>query len=293
VSRRLDLRDRVVAVTGAAQGIGFEVVRLAIDRGAAVGLLDRDDDAVVAAASALGPKALGLTADVTDLDAVRAALDKLATAFGGIDVLVVNAGLGPVGTTVDAGDRDYARRVLEVNLHGALHTLWAGSPHLNATRGHVVFVSSITAFAPVPLTGVYGVSKAAVEMAARLSRLELAPAGVTVGVAFFGPVATEMVARFEQDELVARIEALVPRRLTSKISPAEAAAVLLDDVSRRSPRTIYPARWRPLYTLRGVTGPILDAYTARSRRFTRLVAEGRRRDLATGPQVIPSAERPT
>ena len=196
-------------ITGAAQGIGFEIARAVHARGAMVGMVDVKAD-VVAAASSIGNDAVGVVADVTNLQSTQAALDELAQQLGGIDVLVINAGIGPLASTLDAKVTMLLQQHLDVNLNGCLHTLWAGGPLVVEAKGHILFISSITAFAAVPLTGAYGVSKAGVEMAARVARLELAPTGATVGVAFLGPVETEMVTRYEEDELVLRMQALHP-----------------------------------------------------------------------------------
>lgn len=279
MTRRLDLRDRVLLVTGGARGIGLETARAAAARGAVVAVLDADGDAAARAADSLAGAALGVTADVTDLAALDAAVKAIVDRLGGIDVVVANAGIGPRVGTVDAGDREHQRRVLDVNLHGVWHTMWAAVPHVVERRGHVVAISSVAAFVQSPGCAAYGASKAAVEQLARAMRVELAPTQTTVGVAHFGMVATDLVRAFENDPIVAALEARAAR-LTRRVTPEAAAAALVDGIEQRAPRTVFPARWRAPYLLRGVAGPLSDAWATRDARMRDQMAALRARDLA-------------
>jgi NAD(P)-dependent dehydrogenase (short-subunit alcohol dehydrogenase family) len=253
----LDLAGRTVVITGGARGIGFDVACLCASRGANVAILDRDG--ADAAAVCLGGGVRGFTVDVTDLEA----LERTMAQIDGVDVLVANAGIGPVATLADAGDREHLRRVLDVNLYGVWNTVWAAAPHLDGRRGHLVIVSSIAAFTATPTWGAYSVSKAGVEMLSRVLRIELAGTGTSVGVAHFGLVETGLISAFEADPLTAEIEARLPGWIVSKVSSVAAAEALVRGIERRAPRTIYPYRWRVMYVLRGVLGPVSDAAMAR------------------------------
>src|SRR5688572_5566649 len=148
--KRLNLHDRVVLVTGGARGIGLGIARAAAARGATPVLVDVDEDALGAAREGLGGRALALQADVTDASALEEAFHEASRRLGGLDVVVANAGIAPLATTVDAGDRVRQRRVLDVNLHGVWHTAWAGGPHVARRRGHFVIISSIASFIVTP-----------------------------------------------------------------------------------------------------------------------------------------------
>lgn len=276
---RLALCDRVVLVTGGARGIGLATAAAARERGAVVALLDIDGEAAAARAAELGGGSLGLGVDVTDLAGLEVAVAEVAERLGGIDVLVANAGIGPWTTTVGAGDRHHQRRVLDVNLHGVWHTMWAAADRVVERRGHIVVISSIAAFVLTPGWAAYAASKAAVEQLARSMRVELAPTGTTVGVAHFGLVDTELVRQFEADPISVAMERLVPSAVSSTVTPESAAAALIRDIERRKPRTIHPARWKTVYALRGVFGPVSDAVVARDPRTRRLMRATRERDL--------------
>jgi NAD(P)-dependent dehydrogenase (short-subunit alcohol dehydrogenase family) len=280
---RLELSGSVVAITGGARGIGLAVAREAARRGATPALLDIDGEAAASAAQNLAGGALGLAADVTDLPELEAAFATVAERLGGVDVLVANAGIGPRATTVDGGDRAHQRRILDVNLHGVWHTMWAGVPHVVPRRGHVVAVSSVGAFLPTPTWAAYGASKAAVESLTRSMRVELAPSGVSVGVAHFGLIDTPLVEAFAADALTARIQGLAPRLLDHRSSAAAAARALVDGIAGRKPRTIFPGPYFGVYLLRGLLGPLADAVLVRDPRMRSLVRDLRSRDAAEAP----------
>ncbi len=275
---------RRVVITGGAAGIGLALARELTSRGGRCALLDLDGDAAGARAAELG--GVGVGVDVTDLEALEAACDEAATALGGIDVLVANAGVGPVSTTVIAGDREHQRHVLDVNLHGVWHTLWAGGPHVVARRGHIAIVSSVAAFVPSPAWAAYGASKAAVEALSRAARIELAPAGVSVGVAHFGLVDTALVRTFSADPLTARLEALVPGPLRGRSTPEAAARALAHDIEHRRARTIFPRTYLPAYALRGVLGPVGDAVLSRLPPVRTLMGEVRDRDSLRADEKV-------
>jgi NAD(P)-dependent dehydrogenase (short-subunit alcohol dehydrogenase family) len=276
---KLDLRGRVLLITGGARGIGLATATAAAQHGAIVALLDLDGELAASRANELGTDAVGLAADVTDLTGLEAAVDEVVERLGGIDVLVANAGIGPTTTTVASGDREHQRRVLDVNLHGVWHTMWAAADHVVERRGHILAISSIAAYVLTPGWAAYAASKAGVEALARSMRIELAPTGTTVGVAHFGVVDTQLVHEFEDDPIVAEIERIAPAVVSSPVSPESAAAALVDGIERRAARTIYPARWAPVYALRGVFGPLSDAIVARDPRARSLMARTRARDL--------------
>src|SRR5690606_23208091 len=112
--------------------------------------------------------------------------------FGGIDVVIANAGVAPVGT-VTTLPRDAFARTIDVNLMGVYDTVHAALPHVIERRGYILPISSGAAVMHLPMMAPYAASKAAVEAFANALRVELAPRGVAVGCAYFLFIDTDMV----------------------------------------------------------------------------------------------------
>ena len=155
------MRERSVVVTGAAGGIGAVVARRFAEEGARVALLDRDVAGVRARAAELeasGADALALGCDVTSEADCCAALDAVTSRFGGVDVLVNNAGITHLGRFYDT-DVDVLRRVMEVNFFGAVNCTKVALPSLLERRGRIVVLSSVAGFAPLASRTGYSASK--------------------------------------------------------------------------------------------------------------------------------------
>jgi NAD(P)-dependent dehydrogenase (short-subunit alcohol dehydrogenase family) len=154
-----------VVITGAAQGIGAALARRFSRDGHAVAVLDLDAEGAEAIAAELlrsGAAALALGCDVTRAEACRAAVARVVEAWGGVDVLVANAGVTHMGRVRDT-DAEVLRRVMAVNFFGAVHATQAALPSLLARRGRVVALSSVAGFAPLATRAGYVASKHAIE----------------------------------------------------------------------------------------------------------------------------------
>ncbi|HEY4427242.1 MAG TPA: short-chain dehydrogenase/reductase [Solirubrobacteraceae bacterium] len=261
-----DLRGRVALVTGAARGIGFATARSLAARGASVVVVDLDASAAERAAAELDDsRALGLAADVTDRNAMQRAVAASVERFGGLDVVVANAGIASRVATFRAMPSETFERVLEVNLLGVCRTVEAALPEIVPRQGHVVVVSSIYAFTNGAGAVPYAMSKAAVEQLGRALRLELAPHGASASVAYFGFIDTEMVHRaIDADPLANAMFEVLPRPLHKRLTPAVAGEAIVRGIERRAPRIIRPRRWTVMSLLRGVLGPLGDARIERN-----------------------------
>jgi NAD(P)-dependent dehydrogenase (short-subunit alcohol dehydrogenase family) len=280
MGNRLD--GKVALVTGAARGIGLETARALHARGAAVALVDLDADDATRAAQAIGPRTIGLGADVTDLAAMQVAVAQTVERFGGLDVVVANAGIAPKPATVRAMDPALFDQVIDVNVLGVHRTVHAALPQITRRGGHVVVIASIYAFSNGVLMAPYAVSKAGVEAFGRALRVELAHHGASASVAYFGYIDTAMTRDTIADPLAERLEATAPRWLLKPVGPDVAAAAIVRGIARRAPRIIAPRRWTPLSVLRGLVNPFIDRRAERDADIQAVVRDGDRITERTG-----------
>ena len=255
----LDLNGQVALVTGAARGIGFEAARQMHLRGASVAVLDLDAEEAREAAERIGPRAIGLAADVTDQNAMMACVAEVVEKLGGLDVAVANAGIAQAGfASARAISGEEWERVFEVDLLGVWRTVRAALPQIVERQGQMVVVSSVYAFVNGMGNSPYAVAKAGVESLGRSLRTELIPHGASASVAYFGWVDTRMVQDAFSGEDSHRIRELSPEWLLKRITPEEAGAGLVRGIEERAPRIFVPKWWRYVSALRGLVNPLLD-----------------------------------
>jgi len=254
-----DLNGRVALVTGAARGIGFETARQMHLRGASVAVLDLDADEAREAAERIGPRAIGLAGDVTDQNAMFAAVAEVVEKLGGLDVAVANAGIAQKQFATARGiSGEEWERVFEVDLLGVWRTVRAALPQIVERQGQMIVVSSVYAFANGMGNTPYAVAKAGVEALGRSLRVELAPHGASASVAYFGWVDTKLVQDAFDQEDGGRIRELSPDFLLKRITPDEAGAGLVRGIEQRAPRIFVPKWWRYVAAFRGLINPLLD-----------------------------------
>lgn len=192
------LSNKVVFITGAARGIGAETARALAARGSKLVLVDVDEAPLAELGLELGDAAVTVVADVRDLDAVQAAVDEGIARFGGIDLVLANAGISSYGSVLQVDPATFAR-VLDINILGVFHTVRAALPSLIERKGYVLIVSSLAAFAACPGLAAYNASKAGVEQFANALRLEVAYQGVGVGSAHMAWIDTPLVQDAKAD----------------------------------------------------------------------------------------------
>jgi len=167
-------------VIGASSGLGRCIGVGLAQRGDQVALLARRRERIEAAAKDAGPNAIAVECDVTDQASCRSAIDRAADALGGIDNIVYTPAVGPLVRIVDT-DADTWRRIFDTNVIGASLVTAAAVPHLTASAGKAVYLSSDagTFGPPWPGLGAYGVSKAALERLVEAWRAEHSDIGFT------------------------------------------------------------------------------------------------------------------
>ncbi len=174
-----ELQGEVALVTGAASGIGRACVESLLQRGAAVIGLDLDASIETMLEQ---PAFLGLTCDVTDRSAVKLALEDGVRHFGGLDMLILNAGMFPGGSQIAELEDDIWRQVMAVNLDANMALLRDCHPllKLSSNSGRVVVIGSKNVAAPGPGAAAYSASKAALNQLARIAALEWAADGIRI-----------------------------------------------------------------------------------------------------------------
>jgi NAD(P)-dependent dehydrogenase (short-subunit alcohol dehydrogenase family) len=191
------LDGKLVLVTGSGAGNGAAIAKGLVAYGAHIIVTDIDmkaADETTAVIRAGGGKAWTYQMDVTDLAGCRVAAKKIGEEIGNIDVLVNNAGVLRRTDIDDPDVRDAWDICMDVNATGVFNTTIAFIPHLRATKGNIVNLSSIVAFVAARTFPGYSASKGAVVAATRAFAQKLAPDGIRVNVVCPGPFATPMTA---------------------------------------------------------------------------------------------------
>jgi NAD(P)-dependent dehydrogenase (short-subunit alcohol dehydrogenase family) len=237
------LDGKVALVTGAARGIGAETARALARRGCRLVLTDVDGEPLRALAAEIGDeRALARECDVCDLASMQDGVAAGVERFGGIDLVLANAGIASYGSVM-AVDPVTFRRVLDVNVLGVFHTVRAALPSVIERRGYILIVSSLAAFAPSAGLAAYGASKAGVEQFANALRLEVAHRGVDVGSAHMSWIDTPLVRDAKQDLSAFRqMLDTLPGPLGRTTSADACAAAFVKGMEERR-RRVYVPRW--------------------------------------------------
>lgn len=273
---RYDLDGKVAMITGGGRGIGLAIAEALAARGAHVALVDRERELATDAAHGLGfDRAMGLQADVTDPVAIRTAVEATVQRFGGVDVVVANAGIAPSPAPVRVMPEAEFERVVEVDLLGVYRTVAAAMEQIVSRQGQAVLVSSVYAFGNGMLNSPYAAAKAGVEQLGRALRVELSIHGASSTVAYFGFVDTEMVREaFAQiRQRSGREPELLPAWMMKPITPGQAAEALVQGIERRRPRVIAPRWWAIGSALRGIINPGLDYLATKQTRIQQSLRE--------------------
>lgn len=174
-------QGQVALVTGASTGIGRATAKALRAAGARVALAARSTAALEELATALGGPdwALAIPGDVTDPAQCRAMVERTVAHFGQLDILINNAGMIVSGRFEHLQPGDMEQQ-FAVNFHGVVYCTQAALPHLKASRGVIVNVSSVAGFFGLPSSSAYAASKAALNSLGRALRVELRPYGIGV-----------------------------------------------------------------------------------------------------------------
>jgi len=205
-------QNRTAIITGASRGIGVALAkRLAADGfGVVINYANSAESAEELAETlkSQGHKALAIQADIARPDAVTALFDKTITEFGGVDVIVNNAGVMTTTPIADMDDTTYDA-MMDINVRGTFNMLREGAKHLR-DHGRVINFSTTALHLKLPGYAVYNATKAAVEAMTGIFAKELRGRQITVNAVAPGPVATELFLNGKTDEQVANFAKMPP-----------------------------------------------------------------------------------
>ncbi|MDR3711667.1 MAG: SDR family NAD(P)-dependent oxidoreductase [Puia sp.] len=220
---------RVAIVTGAGQGIGFEICRLLAENGVSVVL--NDIDAVLAEKSAAAIDArygscCGLAGDAADPAFIQKMIDTATARFGGLSIVIANAGITLFGPFLEY-TREAFDRVMNTNLGGSFFLAQAAAKTMirQGRRGRILFMSSVTGHQAHKNLAAYSMTKAALEMLAKSLVIELSGYGITVNAIAPGATLTERTA--EDGEYEKTWSSITPMGRPATVSDIASAAVFL------------------------------------------------------------------
>jgi NAD(P)-dependent dehydrogenase (short-subunit alcohol dehydrogenase family) len=182
------LANKTAFITGGNSGLGLATAKLFVAEGAKVAITGRNPDTLKAAAKELGPNALALAADATDVAATEVAIRQAAEKFGKLNILFANAGI-PGQTALGSADLATFERVIRTNLTAVFFTVQAALPYLT-DGASIILNGSVISVLGSPGYSAYAASKAGVRAMARVMVSELSPRGIRINVIAPGAIRT-------------------------------------------------------------------------------------------------------
>ena len=186
-------------ITGGSKGIGYATAEALVREGYRVTITSRDQAEIEAAARQLGEGTRGVVCDVRDYAAVQSAINGHGEAFGNLNVLFVNAGVGNFAPIQDLSAEDW-QAVIDTNLTGAFFTVKAAVPLLEKSQGYVITLSSLAGKNPFAGGGAYNASKFGLNGLSEVMMLDLRPLGIKVSQIMPGSVATHFAGHTPSDQ---------------------------------------------------------------------------------------------
>lgn len=202
------MQGRTAIVTGASGGLGAEISRHLASREHRVALFARNLERLSDLAEELGPDgSMPLAVDITDWAAIHSAVDMVANSWGGVDVVVANAGMAMSSSFVDdkGTPPDQWAAMVSTNVLGSALTARASLPHLRRRGGHLVLIGSVSGTVTRP-GSLYSVTKWAVSALAESIRAELAGSGVRVTIVHPGIIDTDILRPEHRDQPMLTVE---------------------------------------------------------------------------------------
>jgi len=235
----MHVKDKTIVVTGGGSGMGRELVLELLHRGARVATLDINEEALLETAR-LAPdhkeRISTHVINITDRQAIENLVDEVKQIHGSVDGIINNAGV--IQPFIDVNDLGYDKieQVMNINFYGTLYMVKSFLPELlKRPEGHILNVSSMGGFLPVPGQSIYGASKAAVKLMTEGLNSELKDTNVGVTVAFPGAIKTNIM---ENSKVVREMKTDTSDREYKLTSASDAATIMVDAIEANQYRVM-------------------------------------------------------
>jgi len=222
----MKLKDKVSVITGGNSGIGLAIAKEFAGEGARVVIFGRDQKTLNSAVEAIGKGAVSVCGDIKNLEDIERLFEVAKTKFGGVDVVVANAGVAKF-SPIEQMTEELYDEICDINLKGAYFTVQKALPHLREGASVILVSSSGSTTRGFPLTSVYNITKSALRFLARTLSAELLPRGIRVNALTPGATETPILTRdigvppAVRDQLAAGMVQLTP--LKRRARPEEIA----------------------------------------------------------------------
>lgn len=234
----MKVKDKVIVVTGGANGVGRALVHLLLKKGAKVAAVDLDSkklDTLLAEVQDKGCLSVHKT-DISKQAEVEGLVHEVVSYFGRVDGIINNAGIIQPFTPIEELEEQRIQKVMDVNFYGTLHMVRSFLPFLNQQKeGHITNVSSMGGFFPVPGQGIYGASKAAVKLLSEALYAELDETAIGVSVVIPGGIRTNIMGNSSLAVQETKVESAATKIL---LSPEKAAKHILQSMEKNQFRRI-------------------------------------------------------
>jgi len=237
----MHVQGKVIVVTGGGSGIGRELVLNLLTKGASVAAVDINESALQVTSELAGDRSDSLSTHVVDIthkESVAGLPQQVVSQHEAVDGIINNAGI--IQPFVRVNDLEYAaiERVINVNFYGTLHVIEAFLPYLlERPESHIINVSSMGGFLPVPGQSIYGASKAAVKLLTEGLRSELKETNVRVTVVIPGAIGTDIAANCGTDLSLESVSGGA-LSLIKPLEPSKAARIIVDGIERNRYRIL-------------------------------------------------------
>jgi NAD(P)-dependent dehydrogenase (short-subunit alcohol dehydrogenase family) len=228
----MEIKNKVIVVTGGGNGVGRELVLTLLNKGARVAAVDINENGLNETYALSGRnKQLTLhTANIADQEVVKALVESVIECHGHVDGLINNAGIIQPFIHIDEMDMDKINRVINVNFYGTLYMTKAFLPELKKRpEAHITNVSSMGGFFPFPGQSIYGASKAAVKLLTEGLYAELADTNVGVSVVIPGGIATDIMKNSDPNIKTSDVNAKGMKLL---LTPKQAAISIITSMEK-------------------------------------------------------------